>query len=103
MIYKITVDISKILPDLKKRKIGIYKDKFAFIYLEAIDPDEACKKAIEEIFTKISLSFFIYLFQSPTGILSSIKSFIVAESGILNSASAKHIKTTPSLLVNENS
>jgi|LULM01.1.fsa_nt_gb hypothetical protein len=49
MIYKITVDISKILPDLKKRKIGIYKDKFAFIYLEAIDPDEACKKAIEEI------------------------------------------------------
>ena len=43
------------------------------------------------------------LFQSPIGILSSIKSFIVAASGILSNASAKHIKTTPSLLVNENS
>jgi len=49
MIYKITVDISKVLPELKKRKIAIYKEKFAFIFLEAINPDDACKKAIEEI------------------------------------------------------
>jgi|TARA_R100000656_G_C3918171_1_gene122263 nitrogen regulatory protein PII len=49
MIYKITVDISKVLPELKKRKIVVYKEKLAFIYLEAINPDDACKKAIEEI------------------------------------------------------
>ena len=61
------------------------------------------KKAIDEIFTNKSLSFLMYFFQSPIGILSSIKSLIVVESGILNSASAKHIKTIPSLLVNENS
>jgi pentose-5-phosphate-3-epimerase len=49
MIYKITVDISKVLSELKKRKITIYKDKLTIVYIEAINPDDACKKAIEEI------------------------------------------------------
>tara|TARA_Y100000310_G_scaffold292428_1_gene321165 strand:+ start:351 stop:587 length:237 start_codon:yes stop_codon:yes gene_type:complete len=41
--------MSKVLIQLKKKKISIYKDKFTFVYIEAIDPDDACKKAIEEI------------------------------------------------------
>ena len=49
MIYKITVDMSKVLPELKKRKITIYKDKLTIVYIEAINPDDACKKALEEI------------------------------------------------------
>ena len=49
MIYKITIDISRVLPELKKRKITIYKDDIIFVYIEAINPDDACKKSIEEI------------------------------------------------------
>ena len=49
MIYKVTVDMSKVLAELKKKNISIYKNKIAFVYIQAIDPDDACKKAIEEI------------------------------------------------------
>ena len=49
MIYKVTIDISRVLSELKKRKITIYKDDIIFVYIEAINPDDACKKAIEEI------------------------------------------------------
>jgi pentose-5-phosphate-3-epimerase len=49
MIYKVTVDMSKVLSELKKRKITIYKDKVAFVFIEANNPDDACRKALEEI------------------------------------------------------
>ena len=49
MIYKVTVDMSKVLAELKKKKIGIYKEKVAFVFIEGSDPDDACKKALEEI------------------------------------------------------
>ena len=74
---------------------------FSSIFSSTILPVN--KKAIDEIFTNKSLSFLIYFFQSPIGILSSIKSLIVVASGILKRASAKHINTIPSLLVSENS
>ena len=74
---------------------------FSFSFSSTIFPVN--KNAIDEILTNKSLSFLIYFFQSPIGILSSIKSFIVLASGIRNKASAKHIKTIPSLLDNENS
>ena len=41
--------MSKVLTELKKKNISIYKNKIAFVYIEAVDPDDACKKAIEEI------------------------------------------------------
>ena len=49
MIYKVTVDMSKVLKELKKKKITIYKEKVAFVFIESSDPDDACKKALEEI------------------------------------------------------
>jgi hypothetical protein len=41
--------MSKVLAEFKKKKITIYKDNLVFVYIEAIDPDDACKKALEEI------------------------------------------------------
>jgi nitrogen regulatory protein PII len=82
MIYKITVDISKVLSELKKRKIVVYKEKFAFIFLEAVDPDDACKKAIEEICQNIY----------KQGRTASMKKFVLSVKELISVKKIERIK-----------
>ena len=49
MIYKIEIDITKILPLLKKLGIHKYKNDKTYVFIKAEDPDEACGLSIEQI------------------------------------------------------
>ena len=49
MIYKIEIDISKILPLLKKLGIHRYKNESTHIFVQADDPDEACFIALAKL------------------------------------------------------
>jgi hypothetical protein len=49
MIYKIEIDISKILPLLKKVGIHRYKQESTHIFVQADDPDEACFIALAKL------------------------------------------------------
>lgn len=41
-LYKIYMDLSKVINFLKKFNLGEFKDKYPIIFAEASDPDEAC-------------------------------------------------------------
>jgi len=49
MIYKIEIDIKKILPFLKRLGIYKYKNNKTYVFIKAEDPDEACGLAIEQM------------------------------------------------------
>jgi len=44
-IYKIYMDLSLVIPRLKRFKLGEYSSNFPTIFVEARDPDEACHLA----------------------------------------------------------
>jgi len=51
--YKVKMDISMALPDLKK--LGITETKKHFwIHVEAIDPDDACAEAYDKVYILIT-------------------------------------------------
>ena len=49
MIYKAEIDITKILPLLKRLGIFKYVRGKTYVFIKAEDPDEACALSIEQI------------------------------------------------------
>ncbi len=49
MTYKAEIDITKILPLLKRLGIFKYTKDKTYVFIRAEDPDEACALAIEQI------------------------------------------------------
>ena len=49
MIYKLEIDIRKILPLLKKLGIHKYRNDKTYVFIKADNPDDACGLAIEQM------------------------------------------------------
>jgi hypothetical protein len=53
MYYRVHIDMSKVIGDLKKAGIKSHNKLETILRVKAKDPDEACSLAIEKIYTDI--------------------------------------------------
>ena len=57
MIYKIDLNITKVRQQLINAHVSTYTSNTAIVFVEAVDPDDACSQGIDELKVRVLESY----------------------------------------------